>query len=329
MPSYNATEFISETLKSALSQTYSNYEIVVVDDGSTDKTADLILKFKNSHPEMVKYVYQENKGLAGARNTGIRNANGRYFLFLDSDDLIDKNHLKSLMAKTKSFKNSKKIAFSDTKLLLNKNIIDKTYKQISGIREGQDTAKLLHANYMPGIHSVLFPKEVFDKADNFDQSLIGAEDHDMYIRTTLAGYKFYSTHQPTAIYRIRAGSMSFGRKQEQRVLNARIQIAEKYLDRNIDKKTKKEFLRKKQLALVNLGRWNIRIKKYQKAKDWFKKAQKIKLRLTPRKRLFIAIAKTCPSLIHLYWQIKDRLLPSKMQQEINKHIGKEVYEKQT
>jgi len=329
MPSYNATEFISQTLKSALAQDYPNYEIVVVDDGSTDKTADLVLKFKRSYPKIIKYVYQENKGLAGARNCGIGNSSGQYFLFLDSDDLIEKNHLSSLMAKSKKFSGNKKIAFSDTKLLLEGKVINKTYKQIAGFKEGQGPEELLHANTMPGIHSVLFPREVFGLADNFDQELIGAEDHDIYIRATLAGYRFYSTHLPTAIYRIRVGSMSFGRKQERRVIKARIQIANKYLSRDLEEKTKKEFLRKKQIAFIDLGRWYIRTKKYDKAKTWFKKAQKIDLELSTRKKTFITLAKNAPFLIHLYWQIKDGFFPPAMQQEIDKHIGKEAYESQT
>lgn len=328
MPSYNATEFISKTLKSALAQDYPNYEIVVVDDGSTDKTVDLVLKFKKEYPKMIKYVYQENKGLAGARNCGIRNSSGKYFLFLDSDDLIEKNHLSSLMKKSRSFKEAKKIAFSDTKLLLEGTIIEKTYKQIAGFKEGRGPEDLLHANYMPGIHSVLFPRDVFNQADNFDQELIGAEDHDMYIRASLAGYRFYSTHLPTAIYRIRAGSMSFGRKQEKRVVKARIQIANKYLKRGLEDSVREEFMRKKQIAFVDLGRWHIRTKQYQGAREWFTKAQKIDLSLPARKKLFISLAKSAPYLIHLYWQLKDGFFPPAMQQEIDKHIGKEVYESQ-
>jgi glycosyltransferase involved in cell wall biosynthesis len=82
IPAYNAARFIHTTLASVLAQSYSDYEIIVVDDGSTDNTGDIVKTYGNK----VKYIYQSNAGDGPARNTGIRAASGEWIAFLDHDD---------------------------------------------------------------------------------------------------------------------------------------------------------------------------------------------------------------------------------------------------
>jgi glycosyltransferase involved in cell wall biosynthesis len=82
IPAYNRVQYIKGCLNSVLNQTYKDYEIIVVDDGSTDNTKE-VLTF---HGNKIRYIYQENKGEAGARNEGIRNTKGDYIAWLDSDD---------------------------------------------------------------------------------------------------------------------------------------------------------------------------------------------------------------------------------------------------
>jgi glycosyltransferase involved in cell wall biosynthesis len=85
IPTYNRAGLISETIQSVLDQTFADFEIVVVDDGSTDNTKDVVASFEDSR---IKYIYQENRGLSAARNTGANASNTDYILFLDSDDLL-------------------------------------------------------------------------------------------------------------------------------------------------------------------------------------------------------------------------------------------------
>jgi glycosyltransferase involved in cell wall biosynthesis len=87
IPLYNTEKYIEETINSILKQTYTQLEIVVVDDGSTDQSSTIVKQLQEKYPRIVRYIYQENSGVAVARNTGIEHAKGEYIAFLDSDDL--------------------------------------------------------------------------------------------------------------------------------------------------------------------------------------------------------------------------------------------------
>jgi glycosyltransferase involved in cell wall biosynthesis len=82
IPAYNQSAYLTTAVESVLSQTYKNFEVIIVDDGSTDDTPSVVDKFS----EQVRCIRQENQGLAGARNTGIRNARGHLIGLLDADD---------------------------------------------------------------------------------------------------------------------------------------------------------------------------------------------------------------------------------------------------
>jgi glycosyltransferase involved in cell wall biosynthesis len=84
IPTYNAERYISETVQSVLAQTYPDFELLIIDDGSTDKSIKIIQNFTDPR---IRIIHQENRGLPGARNTGIRHARGNYITFLDADDL--------------------------------------------------------------------------------------------------------------------------------------------------------------------------------------------------------------------------------------------------
>src|SRR5438128_10290292 len=84
MPAFNAERHIGDSIQSVLDQTLADWELIVVDDGSTDHTATVVGRFNDSR---VHYVKRENGGQAAARNTGIRNSNGALIAFLDADDL--------------------------------------------------------------------------------------------------------------------------------------------------------------------------------------------------------------------------------------------------
>ena len=83
IPVYNGEKYISECIESVLKQTFRDFEIIVINDGSTDNTAEICRKFKN-----IRYFYQENKGVSKAREKGLQVSKGEYITFIDSDDTI-------------------------------------------------------------------------------------------------------------------------------------------------------------------------------------------------------------------------------------------------
>lgn len=106
VPCYNQAEFLPETLNSVLVQTYSNWECIIVNDGSTDDT-ETIAKEWALKDERFKYIYQQNGGLSAARNTGIESAKGEYILPLDADDLIGKEYIEKALKAYEVNKNLK------------------------------------------------------------------------------------------------------------------------------------------------------------------------------------------------------------------------------
>ena len=90
MPAYNAEKTISRAIGSVLKQDYSNIELIVVNDGSTDNTRSVCEQFSDAR---IKVITQENKGLSGARNTGLSNSKGEFVTFVDSDDLVEYNFI--------------------------------------------------------------------------------------------------------------------------------------------------------------------------------------------------------------------------------------------
>ena len=89
IPTYNRSHFVSQAIESVLKQTFRDFEIIVVDDGSSDDTATVCAEY----PEKVRYIYQKNQGRAEARNTGMRESRSKYLAFLDDDDIFLPDHL--------------------------------------------------------------------------------------------------------------------------------------------------------------------------------------------------------------------------------------------
>ncbi|MBR7190190.1 MAG: glycosyltransferase family 2 protein, partial [Oscillospiraceae bacterium] len=89
MPAYNSEKYIERSVKSVLSQTHENLELIVVDDGSTDKTAEMADAYERRYPGIVRAIHKENGGHGDAVMTGLKNATGLYFKVVDSDDWVD------------------------------------------------------------------------------------------------------------------------------------------------------------------------------------------------------------------------------------------------
>jgi len=93
LPTYNRARFLPEAIDSIRAQTFADWELIVVDDGSTDETGEVVRTLAENIPQSIRYVHQENRGAYGARNTGLELANGPYVAFFDSDDRWMPHHL--------------------------------------------------------------------------------------------------------------------------------------------------------------------------------------------------------------------------------------------
>lgn len=200
MPAYNAAPWIAETLESVLTQTFQDFEVIVVDDGSTDDTAAVVARFAR-----VRCIRKPNGGPASARNVGIRAAQGEYVAFLDSDDLWlpDKLRLQIdlLQESGLAWAYSDAYAFDEeTRRTL--FIFSRVRRQYSG----DVLEQLFLADFIP-MPTPIVRRKVFDQVGYFDESdaLHYAEDWDMWLRIA-AYFPIGLVKRPLAQYRVHAAS---------------------------------------------------------------------------------------------------------------------------
>lgn len=212
IPSYNCRPWIGEAIDSALSQTWRPIEVIVVDDGSTDGTAD----WASAHyGERIRVFRQSNRGAAAARNTGLASAQGEYIQFLDADDIITPHKLEIEVAYLQAHPECAGV-HSD---------IEHFYDQEPDRRDPWPRRHLFRSNYplaslVDGgifhIQSCIFRKEWVDRVGFFDEDLPTAEDWDWILRLVQMGGQIdFVPGESGLFYRVRPGSMS-----RQRVLHA-------------------------------------------------------------------------------------------------------------
>ena len=97
VPVYNSEKYIGKCLDSILEQTYTNLEIMIINDGSKDKSQEIINTYKEKYPDKIIAIEQENKGVAKTRNESIQKANGKYIMFVDNDDYLDKDYIQTFI----------------------------------------------------------------------------------------------------------------------------------------------------------------------------------------------------------------------------------------
>lgn len=203
IPTFNYAGYIRETVESALAQTYKHVEVIVIDDGSTDDTREVISDLIESN--RLKYFYQDNRGLAAARNTGIRIAKGKYISFLDSDDLISPKKVE-VQAESLEGRQEYGVAFSDFRYFADS---DKTHLILPRVRySGDPTLRMIICGEVMPIHSALIRRDVLKETDWFDESLESCEDYDFWIRLKVRNIKFLYIDEVLALYRLHSNQMS-------------------------------------------------------------------------------------------------------------------------
>ena len=174
IPTYNQSQYLEEAMESVLNQTYQNIEIIIVDDGSTDNTSEVVKSFDNK----IIYIPQKNKGASSARNAGIKKAQGQYVAFLDSDDMWIKNKLEKQI---KFIQNNPEIGLLGTGCYQMVDINKMIYKKIFPAKN--ETLQKDLIKYNPFIQSsVIIKKDVFNHIDLYDEKFKESEDYDLWLR---------------------------------------------------------------------------------------------------------------------------------------------------
>jgi len=205
MAAYNAADYIERAIESVLIQNYRNFELIVVDDGSTDRTAEIVRGFKNAP---IKYFYKEHGGLASARNVQLQKSAGSYIVTLDSDDMMTPDFLTHHLQAFERHPEAD-LVYCDDYLIDEK---DKPIRVIDRL-EYSDSKKLVSDLFRCGFPIVPFRtcirRNVFDKIGLYDERLIVAEDYDMMRRFVNRGLKIQ--HLPGAFYLRRVNTNSHSR----------------------------------------------------------------------------------------------------------------------
>lgn len=178
IPTYNRAQWLQQSISSALEQTYGNIEIIVIDDGSTDNTKELLANLK-SHG--IRYIgHSTNRGAAASRNTGIRAARGEFIAFLDDDDEWLPSKLKKQLDKFSTSSATVGVVYTGSSLVSVRS--GKTIHSFS-CPHSQDHREVDFLRTVTFSTSVpLIRKSCFRKAGLFDEALPGSQDMDMWIR---------------------------------------------------------------------------------------------------------------------------------------------------
>lgn len=196
IPCYKQAQFLGEAIDSVLAQTHPHSEVIVVDDGSPDHTAEVASRYPG-----VRYVRQENRGLPGARNTGLRYSSGAYVVFLDADDRLLPQHFETSL---KVFRQSPELGLvcGDFRWFGREGV----WHRHTCSDQPDQYAALLRFGFIL-THTVMVKRDVIMAVGEFREELKSGEDRDYWLRVARL-YRIQCHHQVIAEYRRHSEQMS-------------------------------------------------------------------------------------------------------------------------
>jgi len=203
IPCYNAEKYIEETIQSVINQTYQDWELIIIDDGSKDSSRQIISTYLDD--KRISYQYQENSGVSIARNNGITKANGKYITFLDADDVWFSNNLEEKIRYIENQKVDAVYSLFDT-IHGKKDFVTKIVTVAN-----QPTLKdilLQKGNYSTAPSGIVLKSEILQKIGGFDAHLSNNADQDIWIRILSNNYKIALLEKPLWQYRVHERNMS-------------------------------------------------------------------------------------------------------------------------
>lgn len=206
IPAYNAAAYVKEAVDSAIAQTYPNKEVIVVDDGSTDGTRAVLEPYIKK--KAIVYLHQENRGLAGARNTGVRSARGEFVALLDSDDIFLPDKLERQVGYLVAHPNCG-VCYCDLWHFYDDapgHMLKLNYIYYSG---DEVFPRLLKMNFINPL-SVVVRRSEINRVGLFDETYRRSEDWEYWVRLAYHGVRFCFLPETLAKYRMHKGSLSYG-----------------------------------------------------------------------------------------------------------------------
>ncbi len=200
---YNPGHFIEPAIESLLNQTYTNIEVIIINDGSTDNTAELVRPYLQD--PRVHYFEQENAGQTIAKNNGIKHATGEFIGFLDADDFFALNKLELQIP---IFETDPKIGvvYSNAASVDENGQVTRFRGNAWTCYSGNVTEQLFHQNFMP-FSAAVVRKEALDRMGAFDEAIDMGIDWELWLRLSTE-YDFYHVDESLLYYRIWEGQMS-------------------------------------------------------------------------------------------------------------------------
>ena len=206
IPSYNSAEWLPQTIDSILAQTFSDFEVVIVDDGSKDDTREVVGRYVAQTAGKVRYLPQDNAGPSAARNNGVRAARGEWIAFLDADDWWDPG---KLAAQLEVLRQHPDVSAIFTDVRMSRNGVETRNGVTAGMTSTGDPAQILELI----VREVCFPttalvrKSALDEIGGFLTKYKGPEDIDLWLRL-FVGRKFYFLMEALAVHRVVDSSLS-------------------------------------------------------------------------------------------------------------------------
>jgi len=209
IPNYNNACFLPECLDSVLSQTYQNFEIIIIDDGSQDGSHEILINYQSLHPEKIRYYWhpeRKNKGVSSTLNLAIEKSTGEYIARIDSDDIW---YPEKLQQQVPILDNHPEIDI----VYSCSEFIDRSGKELPGlegknITNSENPLASMLISFVTPQNTVVFRRKVFDQVGLFDESLIYS-DWDLMVRI-FSHYKAFFIDKPLAKYRIHDQTLSKG-----------------------------------------------------------------------------------------------------------------------
>src|ERR1044072_3761999 len=205
MPAYNVARYVADAAHSVLRQSYTDLELIIADDGSTDATREIIDQIRASDPQRVQTITVPNNGPSAARNAAMQLARGDFFALLDSDDIWEREFLARQMALFEAHPHV--------------DLVSGNGRYLGSRRHGQPVGPWPDTRPPLGLATIISDEQavfvmtvcrrrVWDVLGGFNESLRGNEDFDLWLRAALAGFGFMGNAGPLAWYPRRDDSLS-------------------------------------------------------------------------------------------------------------------------